>query len=354
MTSAPIPLASQVGGHAGVQTTEDGSLLIKPALPAELAFYQALSDDSPFAPLRRYLPKFLGTLSLAGKVEEGEDLEKMGPPPAGAEKQNLVLENLSFPFKKPNILDIKLGTVLYDESASPEKVERMIKTAKETTSLETGVRLTGFQVYDNTTNAPINTPKSYGKSIKVTDLPNGIAKFFPVARDVPPTYPTTQASSTDTTTTTTSESTTSSPTTGLPASTLLPILRGIRRDVAAIRDHLAKIEMRMVGGSVLIIYEADWERAAEAAKRIGTAEEVEDEETDSDEEEGEEEKAADSTLAKPGPAFTVKLIDFAHTRLAPGEGPDAGVLLGLDTTLKLLDGRIAQVEAGSDLVQGVL
>ena len=63
-----------------------------------------------------------------------------------ATPQNLVLENLSFPFKKPNILDIKLGTILYDESASPEKVERMIKTAKETTSLETGVRLTGFQV----------------------------------------------------------------------------------------------------------------------------------------------------------------------------------------------------------------
>ncbi|KAI6156346.1 hypothetical protein EDD17DRAFT_1626671, partial [Pisolithus thermaeus] len=27
------PLSSQVGGHAGVQTTEDGSLLLKPALP---------------------------------------------------------------------------------------------------------------------------------------------------------------------------------------------------------------------------------------------------------------------------------------------------------------------------------
>ena len=60
--------------------------------------------------------------------------------------QSIVLENLSFSFLKPNILDIKLGTVLYDESASPEKVARMKKTAQETTSSETGVRLTGFQV----------------------------------------------------------------------------------------------------------------------------------------------------------------------------------------------------------------
>jgi 1D-myo-inositol-tetrakisphosphate 5-kinase/inositol-polyphosphate multikinase len=36
--------------------------------------------------------------------------------------------------------------VLYDENASPEKVARMQETAQETTSLETGVRLTGFQV----------------------------------------------------------------------------------------------------------------------------------------------------------------------------------------------------------------
>ena len=57
-----------------------------------------------------------------------------------------MLENLSHGFLKPNILDIKLGTVLYDETANEEKVARMIETAKNTTSFETGVRLTGFQV----------------------------------------------------------------------------------------------------------------------------------------------------------------------------------------------------------------
>jgi 1D-myo-inositol-tetrakisphosphate 5-kinase/inositol-polyphosphate multikinase len=57
-----------------------------------------------------------------------------------------VLENLAHPFFKPNILDIKLGTVLYDEDAPPDKVARMLKTAETTTSLKTGMRLTGFQV----------------------------------------------------------------------------------------------------------------------------------------------------------------------------------------------------------------
>jgi len=39
-----------------------------------------------------------------------------------------------------------------------------------------------------------------------------------------------------------------------------------------------------------------------------------------------------------------ELVDFAHTEAAAGEGPDEGVLLGMDTTLTLLDGRIVQIK----------
>ena len=173
-TSKTIPLQSQVGGHPGVLTTEDGSLLIKTALPAEVAFYQAVVADPGFAPLRPFVPKFYGTLRLEGKVDEdvqaqgdggqikvvevATEVEKDECPSWSAQSrtsyllarsvatQSLVLENLSHSFAKPNILDIKLGTILYDDGASPEKRARMEKTARETTSLETGVRLTGFQV----------------------------------------------------------------------------------------------------------------------------------------------------------------------------------------------------------------
>jgi 1D-myo-inositol-tetrakisphosphate 5-kinase/inositol-polyphosphate multikinase len=58
----------------------------------------------------------------------------------------IVLENVAHGFRKPNILDIKLGTVLYDEDATPQKRERMENKARYTTSGEAGIRLTGFQV----------------------------------------------------------------------------------------------------------------------------------------------------------------------------------------------------------------
>ena len=57
-----------------------------------------------------------------------------------------MLENLSHRSLKPNILDIELGRVHYDDKADEEKKARAILKAKETTSFETGVRLTGFQV----------------------------------------------------------------------------------------------------------------------------------------------------------------------------------------------------------------
>ncbi|KAJ7625346.1 hypothetical protein DFH06DRAFT_1229223 [Mycena polygramma] len=323
MSQVPSPspspgpaLSSQVGGHPnGVLTTEDESLLIKQALPLELKFYQtvAAATEPEFDALRPFIPKLIGTLSLEGEL----DADK---PPSegsinikrieGSQKESLVLENLAYPFVKPNILDIKLGTVLYDESASPEKVARMIKTAETTTSLTTGIRLTGFQVHDNTTGEAVTTAKAYGKSISAAQLPEGIARFFPIA-------------SAD------------APAQGLPAALLLQILELLREDVQDIRDAFADLEMRMVGGSLLILYESDATRAEEGLQWMLK----DDDEEDDDEEDDEDE----SKPPKPGPPCDVRLIDFAHTRFVPGQGPDTGVLLGFDTVLSLLDERIAAV-----------
>lgn len=70
-----IPLTSQVGGHAGISTTEDGSLIIKPALVNEVKFYNSLASDPAFASLRPFAPKFFGTLRLQGSIEDASDAQ---------------------------------------------------------------------------------------------------------------------------------------------------------------------------------------------------------------------------------------------------------------------------------------
>ena len=126
---------------------------------------------------------------------------------------------------------------------------------------------------------------------------------------------------------------------GLPPTLLSPILEGILEELRAIRDALAKTEMRMVGGSLLIVYESSWEKVKEALDR---SQEEALEANVEDDVNGDDEDSDDDETSLP---FAVKLIDFAHAKIVPGEGPDQGVLKGIDTTISLLEGRIKEVES---------
>ena len=64
-----------------------------------------------------------------------------------------------------------------------------------------------------------------------------------------------------------------------------------------------------------------------------------------EEDDEEEDEDEDEDKKRVGPPYLVKLIDFAHTKIVPGIGPDEGVLKGVDTVLSLLDGRIEQARA---------
>lgn len=142
---------------------------------------------------------------------------------------------------------------------------------------------------------------------------------------------------------------------GLPRETLLQILEGIREELQDIRDVVSETEVEMISASLLLVYEADWEQAKVGLEALDHLIQVEDSSNDQMDEEGEDsfeddaeegeddggEEEEEEELRKV--PYDIRLIDFAHTRTAPGRGPDQRVLFGLDTTLKLLDGRIAEV-----------
>lgn len=111
----------------------------------------------------------------------------------------------------------------------------------------------------------------------------------------------------------------------------------------------------MIGSSLLIVYEGDWDRAETGVQWLakqpasisrgedgGEEEEIYEDTEEGSEEDEESEEEDSSDEESEGPSV-VRLIDFAHTRLKPGEGPDVGLLKGLDTLLSLLDGRIASL-----------
>jgi len=158
----------------------------------------------------------------------------------------------------------------------------------------------------------VTTPKSYGRSITSSQLPEAFTKFLPVLSQ-------TLDPSQSVETAQTLESTPI----GHPAALLTEVIDGIYADVAAIKSTMERLYLRMVGGSVLVIYEGDADVLKLALSGEGNG------------------------GSKP-PAYRVKLIDFAHTKLKSEEdGVDNGVIFGLESTLKYLEGRKDEIKEGT-------
>jgi 1D-myo-inositol-tetrakisphosphate 5-kinase/inositol-polyphosphate multikinase len=154
---------------------------------------------------------------------------------------------------------------------------------------------------------------------------------------------------------------------------LLRVLSLIDNHLEQLQRVLQTLEARFIGSSVLIVYEGDPERLEDALDRWdakqaqrallaseglgrGPADNDEDDDEDDDDsglfEDGDDEDSstssdddeddgarADARKARRCPPVTVRMIDFAHTMLVEGEGPDEGVLKGLDTLRGLVRGR---------------
>lgn len=131
--------------------------------------------------------------------------------------------------------------------------------------------------------------------------------------------------------------------------------------------------MRFVGASLLIVYEGDpvrLEAALDREEKAGVRGESDgkehrngdsersifsddgsidsdsdgDEDDEYDSEDDLDGKKKDERRTRKCPALTLKMIDFAHTWLAQGEGPDEGVLKGLRTFRSLVERRLEEVE----------
>lgn len=143
----------------------------------------------------------------------------------------------------------------------------------------------------------------YGKSITPDQLPDGIKRFFaPAYSPFPPDY-------------------------------RAILLQLVVRRIDEIMNRVKTIEWRIRGSSLLIVYEGD----VDAFEACCTRSEDDHDDAESEgHEDDEEEDANGDCRAKYRIPFDVRLIDFAHTTMTPGAGPDEGFLLGLATTRRLV------------------
>lgn len=133
----------------------------------------------------------------------------------------------------------------------------------------------------------------------------------------------------------------------LPLPLLARLLSTLLSRLGALRAALAASELRAVGASLLVVYEGDAVRLASsfAALDDGRVRWKEDAEVDDTSSSGSDDDDDADKADKPTLPLTLHLIDFAHTVPTPGQGPDQGVLLGLDHFMGLVEGRLALVRA---------
>jgi 1D-myo-inositol-tetrakisphosphate 5-kinase/inositol-polyphosphate multikinase len=125
-----IGFPHQVAGHLGQLFIDpsDPLKVIKLCQPKEKDFYEAMfnRESLPWKiVLRSWLPVYYGN-SNDGTF--------------------ITLENLVGSFERPSIVDIKLGSVLYDADATDDKKRRLSQVSAETTSGSMGMRICGMKV----------------------------------------------------------------------------------------------------------------------------------------------------------------------------------------------------------------
>jgi len=147
----------QAGGHVGAFLKGGEGQIMKRVGNNEFGFYsQTLSAHSSCTP---YLPKFYGTQEKDGN-------------------KYVIIEDLTQYYKKPCILDVKIGTTSVGEDATPDKRAAMEKKDKGTTTVSLGLRITAMKVYQTKTDDFKSFDKVWGKSVTDATVVESLSKFL--------------------------------------------------------------------------------------------------------------------------------------------------------------------------------
>jgi len=204
------PFPYQVAGH-GALLKISGGKICKPLIEREYQFYKSLQKtESSLAP---FVAKFFGTTTFTftdeqldewiSKAHEAElkkdskfeaDDDHINPWSAKVTKQTLsklqrnsdsngahdylVLEDLTYKYKRPSISDIKIGTRQHGDDAAPDKKKRHMQKCATTTSTPLGIRLCGQLVYEPESKTYRHHDKYYGRQLTKDSIQPAVAEFF--------------------------------------------------------------------------------------------------------------------------------------------------------------------------------
>jgi 1D-myo-inositol-tetrakisphosphate 5-kinase/inositol-polyphosphate multikinase len=255
---------------------------------------------------------------------------------------SIVLENAAYGYKRPNILDVKLGQRLWADDAPLEKKQRFDKIREQTTHGPLGFRIAGMRVYKGSDNPEDLDQegykiydKDYGRCTVTKDnVADAFRKFI------------------------------FNESAGVDEELGRAVARAFMEEVKHVQEVLENEETRMYSASLLFVFEGDGDALRAAideqsasvtmsqqgkVEAAGRATSRVDSGIAMNEETGEMilrgdgagadlDNSDDSDDDEQVPRiYCVKLIDFAHAKFTPGKGPDENSLKGVRSLVSIFD-----------------
>ncbi|RKP30047.1 SAICAR synthase-like protein [Metschnikowia bicuspidata] len=301
--------AHQAAGHPGC--LEAGPVFAKLTTQQEIDFY---AEAQRRVDLSRHLgpniydwmPTYMGTLTQ-GAISNPDAIY-------------IVLQNLLYGYKNPCILDIKLGAVLVDDTVSEEKRQRLAKVSAETTSGSLHFRVCGMKTYNGHSDAKPRevfpgqdatvTVKSigeeryllfnkfFGRLLQPTNVTEAIGLFFVDS---------------------------------LNQSLRKALATKFYQRLELLYNCLIDTEVRIKSGSLLFCYDADPPRWQILEEEYNEQDPITDTHLAADSDDEHESGPERTCVSK------LKLIDFAHSTFADGQGSDESILVGIENLLKIFE-----------------
>ncbi|KAJ5747375.1 uncharacterized protein N7511_009071 [Penicillium nucicola] len=414
-----IPFDHVAAGHDGVRCTLSGALIAKPCTKQEVDFYESSTLHPAF---QEFMPLYIGSLSSAEQqqplaiaaardsgalflpqsgdavvesptpseaqahiapaqqIPPGPTKEDAAWTPSGGKKLDtglsIVLENVACGFRRPNVLDVKLGARLWADDAPPAKRSKLDAVSKETTSSSLGFRIAGMKIWtgengetdEGERTNPYATKyegaegekgeviekdgyrrydKWYGRSFNADNVKQGFETFLAGAK----------AGTVDRS---------------------QMVARRLTEELKNVQEVLESEESRMYSASVLVVYEGDpeaMEVAIEEEQKVPERRSQEEEEEEDDDDDDQEFEISEESMqlvdvqlgdgmpqqainisidpqTMPMPMSTLddedeedtpkvhdlRVIDFAHATWTPGQGPDENMLMGIRSLITIFEG----------------